>query len=57
MRIIIRYTEIYGNSYTSGIEFDERKLVYELIGVISKFIPISPKEMILKTIYDNNEVN
>ncbi len=42
MRIIIRYTENYGNSYSNALEFDERKIVNELIGIISKFIPIKP---------------
>lgn len=40
MRIIIRYTEFYGNSYTNALEFDERKIVFELVGTITKYLPI-----------------
>ena len=34
MRIIIRFTEIYGNSYTNAFEFDERKKLFELIDIL-----------------------
>ena len=31
MRIIIRYIEVYGNSYTNALEFDERKKLFDLV--------------------------
>jgi hypothetical protein len=56
MRIQIKYTEHLGNSYTNALEFDERKMIIELVAVISKFIPIKPQEMILKTNINDKEV-
>jgi hypothetical protein len=56
MRIIIRYTEIYGNSYTNALEFDERKLVFELVSIIAQFLTLKFNEVVLKTIIDNIEV-
>jgi len=56
MRIIIRYTEDYGNSYTNALEFDERKLIFELTIIITKFLSLKSNEIILKTSIEGKEV-